>query len=154
MIPLARAARPAFVTLLAVGASALAAQERIAITIDLDPRAAAHLQETGERVTVESWFYGEPVFDDVPTAEMGQVWLADEVAHVAPKSQVVWVGGSLGGAPFEDVIEPMVNVNVFTGSRVSGSNALDCGILEGPVAELAAAGSEGNVIACALLPIQ
>jgi hypothetical protein len=52
------------------------------------------------------------------------------------------------GAPLNWVVEPVINVNVFSARITDENNLLDCGIVEGPVAELQA---QVQQITCRLL---
>ena len=79
---------------------------------------------------------------------MGMVYLGKEEAEIWPVDQTVTLGGSLGGAPLGWVTEPMVNVNVYSARLASDDNLLDCGLVDGPIAQARAAVSP---IACALI---
>lgn len=142
-------ARLAAVAALAVGAAGAArAQESVTLDLQIDAAAEAALQARGEWVVVDAWFYGDPALDSVPMDEMGLVYLGEERATVYPVSQRVTIGGYTNGAPRDWVFEPIVNVNVFTARMTDQNNLLNCGIVEGPIADLA-----GGVqtISCTLL---
>jgi hypothetical protein len=97
---------------------------------------------------VRAWYFGDPAVDSVPLDEMGLVYLGEEQATVYPVSQRIVLGGALSGAPVDRVIEPLINVNVFTARLSDQNNLLDCGLVEGPVSELAGA---VQTIRCSLL---
>jgi hypothetical protein len=123
----------------AVAGGALAAQETVTVDLVLDPTVEAELQARGEWVVVNAWFYGDPALDSVPMDEMGLVYLGEERATVYPVSQRVVLGGYTAGVPRDWVLEPILNVNVFSARMTDQNNLLNCGIVEGPVAELAGA---------------
>jgi hypothetical protein len=130
-------------------AGAAAAQDGM-VTVDLvlDPAVEAALQARGEWVIVNAWFFGDPAVDSVPMDEMGLVYLGEEKATVYPVSQRVVLGGYMAGAPRDWVLDPIVNVNVFTARLTDQNNLLNCGIVEGPVAEVSGA---VQTISCTLL---
>ncbi len=139
----------AAVTMAAAMASGQAmAQDGVTVELVLDPAVEAELLARGEWVIVNAWYYGDPALDSVPMDEMGLVFLGEEEATVFPVSQTITLGGFTGGAPRDWVIEPIVNVNVFSARLTDQNNLLDCGIVEGPVAELSGA---VQTITCGLL---
>jgi hypothetical protein len=131
-----------------VTASAVAAQENVTVDLVLDPEAEAALQSRGEWIIVNAWYYGDPALDAVPMDEMGLVYLGEEEATIYPVSQRIVLGGMTDGAPREWVIDPILNVNVFTARMTDQNNLLDCGFVEGPVTELAGA---AQTISCRML---
>lgn len=130
-----------------IGAAGAVAAE-VTIDLVLDPAAEAALLAREEWVVVSAWYFGDPAIDAVPMDEMGLVYLGEERATVFPVSQRIVLGGAMAGAPLEWVIEPIINVNVFTARMTDQNNLLNCGLVEGPVEEM-----EGAVqtIACSLL---
>ena len=131
-----------------IAAAPASAQESVTIELVLDPAAEAALQGRGEWIVVNAWYYGDPALDAVPMDEMGLVYLGEEEATIYPVSQQIVLGGMMAGAPRDWVIDPIVNVNVFSARMTDQNNLLDCGFVEGPQAELAAA---TQVISCSLL---
>jgi hypothetical protein len=131
-----------------MGAAGAVAAEAVTIDLVLDPAAEAALQGREEWVVVSAWYFGDPAIDAVPMDEMGLVYLGEERATVFPVSQRVVLGGAMAGAPLEWVIEPIINVNVFTARLTDQNNLLNCGLVEGPVAEMAGA---VQTISCSLL---
>lgn len=131
-----------------VAAGSAAAQDSVTLDLVLDAEVEATLQARGEWIIVNAWYYGDPAVDSVPMDEMGLVYLGEEKATVYPVSQRVVIGGYTAGAPRDWVLDPLVNVNVFSARLTDQNNLLDCGLVEGPVAELA-----GGVqtISCTLL---
>lgn len=134
--------------LLAAVAPAAAAAEAVSFTLDLDPATEARLAAMGERITVSAFYFGDPKPGaDVELDEMGQVWLGNEEVEVAPVDQTVTLTAILEG-PADRVVAPMVNVNVYTSRLAHENNLINCGIIEGPIAELAVAEQR---IECTLL---
>lgn len=136
--------------MLALGlAGAAAAQDMLRLEISFDPSAAARLAAMGERATISAWYYGEPLGEGANHLdESGTVYLGTETFEIWPVDQPVTIGGSLGGAPMAWVVQPMVNVNVFSSRLKDENNLLDCGLVEGPLDELA---MDPQVIRCKLL---
>jgi hypothetical protein len=129
--------RPAVLALAALLAQPAAA-ETLRLAVTFDPPAAQQLDRMGEMVVVNAVFFGDPAKGNwLPLDEMGQVWLGGEEFTVFPTPQSLVIGSSLAGAPFEAVVAPIVNVNVYSARLADDNNLLDCGIVEGPVAELA-----------------
>jgi hypothetical protein len=125
-----------------------AASAEVTIDLVLDPAAEAALQGREEWVVVSAWYFGDPAVDSVPMDEMGLVYLGEERVTVFPVSQRIVLGGALAGAPVDWVIEPLINVNVFSARLTDQNNLLNCGLVEGPVAEMAGA---VQTISCSLL---
>ena len=136
------------VAAMTLAAGAALAQESVTVDLVLDPTVEAELQARGEWVIVNAWYYGDPALDAVPMDEMGLVFLGEEEATVYPVSQRVVLGGYTAGAPRDWVIEPIVNVNVFSARLTDQNNLLNCGIVEGPVTELAGA---VQTISCSMI---
>ena len=141
-----RAGAFALAGLLAAGAGA--ARAEIAIDLVFEGGTASSLKKRGEWVVISAVYYGEPVSDNVPVDESGLVYLGAEEATVFATDQRLVLGGMTAGAPLNWVVEPVINVNVFSARMTDENNLLDCGIVEGPVAAL-----EGQVqqITCRLL---
>ena len=131
-----------------LGTSALAENDKISINISFDEPTIARLTSLGEWVTVSAYYFGDPAREDAPTDEMGMVYLGHEEATIFPANQRVELGGYLAGAPLDWVVAPLVNVNVYSSRFVDENNILDCGLVEGPVAELSLAEQS---ISCTLL---
>ena len=127
---------------------ALAENHKISINISFDEPTIARLTSLGEWVTVSAYYFGDPAREDAPTDEMGMVYLGHEEATIFPANQRVELGGYLAGAPLDWVVAPLVNVNVYSSRFVDENNILDCGLVEGPVAELSQAEQS---ISCTLL---
>lgn len=124
------------------------AENRIRITISFDEATISRLTSLGEWVTVSAYYSGDPAREDAPTDEMGMVYLGHEEAQIFPANQTVELGGFLNGAPLDWVAAPLINVNVYSSRFVDENNILNCGIVDGPVAELAAA---EQTISCTML---
>lgn len=133
---------------LGLATGALADGPKISIAISFDDATIARLTSLGEWVTVSAYYSGDPAREDAPTDEMGMVYLGHEEAQIFPKNQTVELGNFLAGAPLDWVTAPVVNVNVYSARFVDENNILNCGIVDGPVAELSAA---VQTISCTLL---
>lgn len=135
--------------LLALGLSSALAQTALAqtappvvtITLRLDDAALAELTRRGEKVVVAGWYYGDPApGTTIPVDEMGMIYLGAEELTIWPAAQTtLTLGANLGSAPLEGVLQPMLNVNVFTARHTDENNLIDCGLVEGPIADLATA---------------
>ena len=121
----------------------------VTVHITFDPAAAKALVDRGEWFIVSTYFSGDPAPDStLPEDEVGQVYLGAETVTLWPADQTVTLGSSLAAAPLSQSLAPNLNVNVFS-ARFSGQdNLLDCGIVDGPMADMAAAVQE---IHCSLL---
>jgi hypothetical protein len=107
------------------------------------------LTKAGERVIIAGYFYGEPA----PKAKMqsdeaGQIYLSGEEFTIWPKDQAVTLGQSLAGAPLDQVVEPYLNVNIYSARFTSEDNLLDCEIVDD---SLKALGSGEHVLNCKLI---
>ena len=137
----------AALTLLAL--PAVAQDNMIMLNIRFDAATVADLQKRGELVVVAAMFYGAPSpGNTLPVDEMGQIYLGTEEFTVWPKDQDFAIGGSLGAAPFDSVLVPMVNVNVYSARLSDERNLLDCSFVDGPLLYFAKAPQ--NII-CTLL---
>ena len=130
-------------TLLAIAltfaAPAVAQEKTVTVRLTFDPAAVAAMLEKGEWVTVSTYFFGDPApGNTLPEDEMGQVYLGAETVTLWPADQTIQIGGSLGAAPMSSVIAPSLNVNVFSARFSTEDNILDCGIVDGPFADMAA----------------
>ncbi len=133
--------------LLAVGLlpSLAAAETRISLRIEFEPSVTERLLAMGEWVTVSTFYYGEPATKTAPVDEIGQVYLGGEDIQIFPVNQTVVVGAALAAAPVDWVVEPQINVNVYTSRFVDEFNLIDCTIVGGAV--LTAVSSD-NAITC------
>jgi hypothetical protein len=129
--------------------SAASARDSLKLRITFDDETRLTLAQIGERVTVNVWLYGEPTkMGEDFTDEMGNVYLGTETYDIWPVDQTLQVGGSLGGAPTDLVLQPMVNVNVYTSRIVDENNLINCSLVDGPFDELA---MDTQPIACTML---
>lgn len=137
-------------TVLIVATHAAAAQDGgLRLAISFDDTSLAKLQDIGERVTINAWFFGEPTDAGADLAdEMGTVYLGTETYDIWPADQVVTIGGSVPGMPKHLIIQPMVNVNVYTSRIKDDNNLLNCGLVEGPFDDLA---KDTQAISCTLI---
>ena len=112
------------------------------VTIDLtfSDRALAELTLRGEGVVVAGYWMGEPAPGATyPVTEIGTVFLLSETMTLHPGPARVVVGSNFGSAPVDQVTVPILNVNIYTARWTDQMNLIDCGFLDAPVAELAAA---------------
>jgi hypothetical protein len=129
--------------------SAAFADEVVRLALRFDDETRLTLAQIGERVTVNVWLYGDPTETGRDfTDEMGQVYLGAETYDIWPVDQTLLIGGSLGGAPIDLVVEPMVNVNVYTSRIADENNLLNCGLVDAPFGELVL---QTQLIVCSML---
>lgn len=128
---------------------AMADVPQLTLVIRFDPAAAQALAARGERVVVAGYFYGDPApgATEAPD-EMGLINLGTEEVTIRPKEARLTLGASLSNAPLDQVVEPMVNVNVYSARWTHEDNLLDCGLVDGPVAAMTAP----QEVFCKLLP--
>ena len=131
--------RLALVALFAATGGAAMAQT---VTIDLtfSDKALAELTARGEGVVVAGYWMGEPAPGATyPDTEIGTIFLLSETVTLHPGPARVVLGSNFGIAPVDQVTVPMLNVNVYTDRWTDEMNLIDCGFLDAPFAELAAA---------------
>ena len=121
-------------TLLA-GTAALA--DTVTVELTFSDRALAELQSRGEAVILASNWIGEPA-EGVTTAdpETGMVYLQWEELTIYPGPATLVLGANLSAAPLDQVIEPVLNLNVFSARWTDDKNLLACGVLDGPLSQL------------------
>lgn len=128
---------------------ALAQETTLTLDIRFDAASTTALQERGEMVVISAIYVGEPAPGNVlPVDEMGMVYLGAEDYTVYPLNQTIQIGHSLGTAPIGNVLEPMVNVNVYSARHTDENNLLDCGIVDGPTESLS---KQPQLISCKLI---
>jgi hypothetical protein len=140
--------RLALVTLLAAtGGPALA--ETVTIDLTFSEKALAELTKRGEGVVVAGYWMGEPAPGATfPDTEIGTIFLLSETVTVHPGPARIVLGSNFAAAPVDQVIVPMLNVNVYTDRWTDEYNLIDCGFLDAPMAELAA---EPQAMHCKLI---
>lgn len=121
------------------------AETRISLRIEFEPSVSERLLDMGEWVTVSTFYYGEPATKTAPVDEIGEVYLGGEDIKIFPVNQTVVVGAALSAAPLDWVVEPQLNVNVFTSRFVDEFNLIDCSVVGGTVS---AAVSADHLINC------
>lgn len=124
----------------------------IALTLTLDPAAAGKLKDMGERVIVSAMYYAHArpgaASEEAPD---GMLDLGTEEFVVEAASQTL----SLSPAPLssetaERSVDGVVRllVNVYTAREAAPDNLIHCGIIDGPVVELAGA---PQAVSCEML---
>jgi hypothetical protein len=127
-------------SLLFVAFPGLAQAETVTVNVTFSDRALSEMTTRGEGVVVSAYWMGEPAeAATLPTNEVGTIFLLSEDITLQPGPAQVVLGGSLAAAPLDQVTVPMLNVNVFSARWTSEDNLIDCGFLDAPMAELAAA---------------
>ena len=131
---------PAALTAL-VGAIALpVGAQTVTIDLTFSDKAQAELSSRGEGVAVAGYWSGEPVPGlGLPEGEPGGYFLLSETVVMQAVPSRVVLGANFASAPVDLVVVPMLNVNVYTDRWTDENNLIDCGFLDAPVAELAAA---------------
>ena len=121
---------------LMVGTAALA--DTVSVELAFSDKALAELQSRGEAVILASNWIGEPA-EGVTTAdpETGMVYLQWEELTIYPGPATLVLGANLSAAPLDQVIEPALNLNVFSARWTDEKNLLACDVLDGPLSELA-----------------
>ena len=110
----------------------------VRIDLTLSPRAMAELAGQAEMMTVSAFFWGEPAPGaTIEPDGMGQIFLGAEDHIIWPLPQQVALGANFGTMPRAEVVAPMLNVNVFSARFANEDNLLDCGLVDGAVADLA-----------------
>ena len=121
---------------LIVGTAALA--DTVSVELAFSDKALAELQSRGEGVILGSNWIGEPA-EGVTTAdpETGMVYLQWEELTIYPGPATLVLGANLSAAPLDQVIEPALNLNVFSARWTDEKNLLACDVLDGPLSDLA-----------------
>lgn len=127
----------------------LAHAEGVTVKVHFDAASAKALLEAGERVKLSGYFYGEPAPNATMNAdEMDQIYLSGEEYTIWPVDQTVTFGQSLAKAPVDQVIEPYLNVNIFSARFTSEDNLLDCDIVDDSLKVL---GTAEHLLNCKLI---
>jgi hypothetical protein len=115
---------------------ACAEDPRITIQLTFDTAALAELVRRGEGVIIGAYYAGVPnATSTMPLDEMGQIYLGAEQITILPENRTVTIGAGLGGSAMRMTDQPMVNVNVYSARFTDENNLLNCGIVDGPVAD-------------------
>ncbi len=112
------------------------------MTIDLtfSDKALAELTSRGEGVVISAYWMGDPAPGaTLPETEIETIFLMAETVTLHPGPARVVLGTNYAAAPIDQVTVPMLNINVFTDRWTDEHNLIDCGFLDAPMAELAAA---------------
>ncbi len=127
----------------------MAHAEGVTVKVHFDKASLKALTKAGERVKISGYFYGEPAPKATLQAdEMDQIYLSGEEYTIWPADQTVVFGQSLVKAPVDQVVEPFLNVNIFSARFTSEDNILDCDIVDDSVKVLGAA---EHVLNCKLI---
>jgi len=112
--------------------------QSVTLNISFSEKAAAIMAEKGELLMVSGYFMGEPAANaTIPADEMGMIFLGTEDLTLWPSAQSVTLGGLLAGAPLDQVVEPRLNVNLYSARISSEDNILNCDLVDDTVAVLA-----------------
>lgn len=123
---------------LLTGSAAMA--QTVTIELTFSEKALAELTSRGEGVVVAGYWMGDPAPGaTMATNDIGTVFLLSETVTLHPGPATVVLGSNFAAAPVDQVTVPMLNVNVYTDRWTSEDNLIDCGFLDAPVSELAAA---------------
>lgn len=123
--------------------------EGVTIQVHFDTASRTALTKAGERVVLSGYFYGEPAPDAKMQAdEVGQIYLSGEEYTILPVDQPVTFGQTLAKAPVDQVVEPYLNVNIYSARFTSDENLLDCEIVDDSVKIL---GASVHVLNCKLI---
>jgi hypothetical protein len=120
---------------LLVGTAALA--DAVTVELAFSDKALAELQQRGEAVILRSNWIGEPAEGATMTdPETGMVYLQWEELTIYPGPATLVLGANLSAAPLDQVIEPALNLNVFSARWTDENNLLACDVLDGPLSQL------------------
>ncbi len=121
----------------------------VTIQVHFDKASIESLARSGERVILSGYFYGEPVANaKMQPDEVGQIYLSGEQYTILPVDQSVTFGQTLAMAPVDQVVEPYLNVNIYSARFTSEDNLLDCEIVDDSVKVL---GTSEHVLNCKLI---
>lgn len=125
------------------------AEMPVRIELTFSSRAAQELAGLSEMVTVSAFYFGEPAPGaTIEPGEEGLIFLGLEEHVIWPLPQTIVLGGNLAAMPVAQVVVPRVNVNIYSARFGAEDNLLDCGLLDGPVADFA---GKPQVLACKLI---
>lgn len=125
---------------LLAGIGGIATAQTVTIDLTFSEKALAELTTRGEGVVVAGYWMGEPAPGATfPDTEIGTIFLLSETVTLHPGPAQVVLGANFAAAPVDQVTVPMLNVNVYTDRWTDDYNLIDCGFLDAPMAELAAA---------------
>ncbi len=104
------------------------------VSITLSDAAAQKLAESGETITIGAYIGGEPkpgvVFDEP------QIMLADTNRELAGAGTASFDPMTYDAKALPKVIEPRLNINVYTSRKKFEDNLLDCGFFDDAVTAL------------------
>ena len=125
---------------LSVGLPGLALAETVTIDLTFSEKALEELTRRGEGVVVAGYWMGDPAPGaTLPENDIGTIFLLSETITLQPGPARVVLGSNFAAAPVDQVTVPMLNVNVYTDRWTDEYNLIDCGFLDAPMADLAAA---------------
>lgn len=118
--------------LLSVASVAAAAPDVLQLEIAFSDKAASRLQATGEGVSVLASFYGAPTAaGEAHLNDIGYVDLGTDLLTFVERPAHVRVSGQfLSERVRRLVVEPQVNVNLFSARRASDDNILACDVVD------------------------
>jgi hypothetical protein len=117
------------------GTAALA--DTVSVELAFSDKALAELQSRGEGVILRSNWIGEPAEGATMTdPETGMVYLQWEELTIYPGPATLVLGANLSSAPLDQVIEPALNLNVFSARWTDDNNLLACDVLDAPLSQL------------------
>jgi hypothetical protein len=123
------------------GAAALPAlAETVTVDLTFSEKALAELTARGEGIVVASYWMGDPAPGATLTdPELGTVYLQSEELTMHARPATLLLGTNLPGAPLDQVVEPRLNLNVYSARWTDENNLLHCDLLDGVLSDLAAA---------------
>jgi hypothetical protein len=98
------------------------------VTITLSDAAAQKLSESGETITISAYFGGEPKPD--VQVDDPQIMLASEDKELPAAGTLSFAPETLDAEGLAKVIEPRLNINVYTSRKKFEDNLLDCGFFD------------------------
>jgi hypothetical protein len=114
--------------------------DTVTVELTFSEQALAELQARGEGIVVASYWMGEPVPGATLTdPELGTVYLQSEELTMHARPTTLVLGTNLPRAPLDQVVEPLLNLNVYSARWTDENNLLHCDLLDGVLSKLAAA---------------
>jgi hypothetical protein len=126
--------------LLAGLAGAPVAAQTVTVDLTFSDKAMAMLKETGEGVILAAYWSGEPSPSaTIEMDEMGRIFLLAEQVTTLPAPGRFIFGANLSSAPVDQVIAPLLNLNVYSARWADENNILHCDLVDDALAKLTAA---------------
>lgn len=122
------------------GLPAFADTQTVMVDLSFSEKAMAELMRQGEGVTLAAYWSGEPAPDaTMQPDEMGMIFLQAEEVSILPAPGRFTFGANLAAAPLDQVVTPLLNLNVFSARWTNEDNILHCDLVDGELGKLTGA---------------